>query len=155
MGFDRIQGVEANIPSPQAGDANKVLQVPGSEDGYSLWDILGSANEFTKAQNFDAQTVASSGNAVSWDVESAQVVKHTMSENTTITPSNMVDGGFYCLIIQQDAGGSGYTVSWSSEFQFAGGTAPTLSTAADAVDILVFESDGTNLRCTGYQLNVS
>ena len=45
-------------------------------------------------------------------------------------------------------------MSWNAVFHFAGGTAPTLTTTASAVDILVFRSDGTNMLEVGRQLDV-
>ena len=50
----------------------------------------------------------------------------------------------YVLIVKQDGTGS-RTLSYGSEYKFPGGTAPTLSTGANDVDVLCFVSDGTNL----------
>ncbi len=59
-------------------------------------------------------------------------------------PSNLKDGASYTVIVKQDATGS-RTLSFGTAFKWAGGTAPTLSTGANAVDILTFISDGTDL----------
>jgi hypothetical protein len=66
----------------------------------------------------------------------------------------MVDGGFYALIIIQDGTGS-RTATFNSVFKFTGGTAPTLTTTAAARDILLFQSNGTNLYEVGRSLNPS
>jgi hypothetical protein len=87
--------------------------------------------------------------SVAWDTSLGQVAAFTfVSTNRTIaTPTNIVDGGFYALKVVQNAGLN--TLTWSSAFKWAGGIAPTLSTAAGAIDIFTFESDGTNMLETG------
>jgi hypothetical protein len=87
--------------------------------------------------------------SVAWDTSLGQVATFTfVSTNRTIaTPTNIVNGGFYALKVVQNAGLN--TLTWSSAFKWAGGTAPTLSTAAGAIDIFTFESDGTNMLETG------
>ncbi len=57
------------------------------------------------------------------------------------------------LIIVQDATGS-RTITWPAAVKWPGGTAPTLSTAASAVDIVSFLYDGTNYYGTS-SLNFS
>lgn len=47
------------------------------------------------------------------------------------------DGYWFILQLVQDATG-GRTVTWSSDYRFIGGSAPTLSTAANAVDTFTF-----------------
>ena len=63
------------------------------------------------------------------------------------------DGGFYSITLIQDGTGS-RTASWNSVFHFAGGSAPTLTTTASAVDIMVFRSNGTNMLEVGRQLDL-
>ena len=96
----------------------------------------------------DAATVA-------WNTALGQVATFTfVSTNRTIgAPTNIVDGGFYALKVVQNAGGN--TLTWNSVFKWAGGSAPTLSTAAGAIDIFTFESNGTNLYETGRSLGVA
>jgi hypothetical protein len=49
------------------------------------------------------------------------------------------------LLLKLVQGGSGsYTVTWPASVKWPGGTAPTLSTAVGAVDIVTFYYDGTN-----------
>ena len=87
--------------------------------------------------------------SVAWDTSLGQVATFTfVSTNRTIaTPTNIVNGGFYALKVVQNAGAN--TLTWSSVFKWAGGAAPVLSTAAGAIDIFTFESDGTNMLETG------
>tara|TARA_R110002153_G_scaffold62091_1_gene167113 strand:+ start:7633 stop:8658 length:1026 start_codon:yes stop_codon:yes gene_type:complete len=96
----------------------------------------------------DAFTVLVDAANISWDAAG-----NSGNLNVTITlggsrvldnPTNMEDGASYNLIVKQDATGS-RTLTYGSVFKWAGGTVPTLSTAANAIDIFTFIYDGTNL----------
>jgi hypothetical protein len=96
----------------------------------------------------DAATIA-------WDTSLGQVATFTfVSTNRTVgAPTNLVNGGFYALAVIQNAGSN--TLTWNAVFDWAGGVAPTLSTAAGAKDYFVFRSDGTNLYEQGRSLGVA
>lgn len=107
---------------------------------------LNDANEFSKTQNFNA-TVLTDGANISWDASSNQVAKVTLAGNRTLdNPTNLIDGATYVLRVIQDATGS-RTLAYGSAYDFPGGTAPTLTAAANAVDVLTFLCDGTNMLC--------
>ena len=58
----------------------------------------------------------------------------TLTGNVTVqNPTTESVGQSGSIIITQDATGS-RTCAWSNQFKWTGGTAPTLSTAANAVD---------------------
>lgn len=102
------------------------------------------AQEYTATQNFNATTLTD-GTTINWDASANQVCKVTLGGNRTMAaPTNLVDGGTYVLRVIQDGTGS-RTITWNAVFKWSGGTAPTLSTGANAVDIISFVSDGTNL----------
>ncbi len=61
-------------------------------------------------------------------------------------PTNLVVGSSV-LRITQDVTGS-RTVTWNAIYKWSAGTAPVLSTAGSAIDILSFVYDGTNLYGT-------
>ncbi len=82
-----------------------------------------------------------------WDLDTGQSYILTLTGNTTITPTNMKSGATYIMILKQDGTGN-RTITWNSVFKWAGGTAPTLSTGANDVDIITFLSDGGNLYGT-------
>ena len=95
------------------------------------------------------------GATISWDASAIQVAQVTLGGNRTLSaPTNLIDGGFYALIIIQDTTGS-RTLTFNSVFKFTAGTAPTLTTTASARDILIFQSNGTNLYEVGRSLNPS
>ena len=94
------------------------------------------------------------GATIIWDVDQKPVAFLVLGGSRFIAnPANMVAGLMYRLTIFQDATG-GRTLSWGSAYKFPGGSAPTLSTAANAVDELWFTSDGTNMRLITGALNI-
>lgn len=111
------------------------------------------AQEFTATQNFNATTLTD-GATINWDLSANQVTSVTLGGNRTLAaPTNLKDGATYILTIKQDATGS-RTLTFNSAYKFPGGTAPTLTTSANAVDIITFVSDGTSLFGVS-QLNFS
>jgi hypothetical protein len=106
-----------------------------------------TAQEYTKTQNFDGTTLTDQTN-ISWDLESNQVAKVTLAGNRTLdNPTNMKDGATYILRVIQDSGGTN-TLAYGSAYKWAGGVAPVISPAGNAIDILTFVCDGTNMYGT-------
>ena len=67
----------------------------------------------------------------------------TLTGNVTLTftaPAGV--GNFLLRVIQGPVGNR--LVTWPASVRWPGGTAPTLSTAANAVDIVTFYYNGTN-----------
>nr|BAR32594.1 putative tail fiber [uncultured Mediterranean phage uvMED] len=118
-------------------------------------DVLtASAREYTKTQNFNMTTLSDGAN-ISWDLSQNQVAKVTLAGNRTLdAPSNQVAGATYILIVVQDGTGGRTLDTSASAYKFPGGTEPTLSTGASAVDILTFVSDGSSMFGVA-QLNFS
>lgn len=76
---------------------------------------------------------------VTWSTNWAKLAVVTLDQNITLQATGLVDGGTYRLMLIQDATGS-RSVTWDSIFKFPGGTAPVLSTAANAYDLFQFVS---------------
>lgn len=97
----------------------------------------------------DETAVTSTTNAATINCRDGNVFTHVLTENTTFTFSNPPASGrafAFTLKLVQDAGASGYTVTWPASVDYAGATAPTLTADASAVDVLVFytHDGGTN-----------
>ena len=73
----------------------------------------------------------------------------TMGHNVTFdNPTTESQGQSGAIVITQPGSGGPYTASWGSQFLWAGGTAPTLSTAANAVDrIDYFVAGADKIHC--------
>jgi hypothetical protein len=83
-------------------------------------------------------SAATSATTITLDLGAANYHTVTLAHNTTFAdPSNEVAGQSGSIIITQDGTGS-RTASWNSAWKWAAGTAPTLSTAAGAVDRIDF-----------------
>jgi hypothetical protein len=111
--------------------------------GITCGTLTTSGTAIFNKQAYFAQTTLTYGASYSWDVSSNQSAIITLTGNITITPTNMAAGATYVIIIKQDGTGS-RTATWVN-CKWPGSTAPVLSTAASAIDILTFVSDGTYL----------
>lgn len=124
---------DANFDNYLAGD----LTVDGAI-------TLGSPTELTK-QIYFAETTLADGANISWDLDDNQTTEVTLAGNRTLdNPTNKQAGSTYILKVTQDGTGS-RTLAYGSEYKWAGGVAPVLSTAAGAIDIITFYCDGTNM----------
>ena len=94
----------------------------------------------------ESTSVTSSSNAATLNLRDGNVFEHTLTENVTYTFSNPAASGkvsSFVLKIKQDASASGYTVTFPSSVDFVGGTAPTLTATANAIDtFVIFTTDG-------------
>lgn len=88
---------------------------------------------FTNAQRGQI-TILNSGTTITPDFDSSNNWTCTLNHNATIeNPNNLTAGQSGSIFLVQDTTGS-RTVAWGSYWDFAGGTAPTLTTTASAVD---------------------
>lgn len=162
----------ANLPTPGGDDGNwgtilnEYLEVEHNADGTHLDAsesqkgvvALASQSEVDAGTDaakavvpqtlqeklYSTQTLTDGAN-ISWDLSQGAFAEVTLTADRTLDdPTNMVNGASYILIIKQDGTG-GHTLTFGSAYKFADGTDPTLSTGANAVDIVAFLSDGTAL----------
>jgi hypothetical protein len=78
---------------------------------------------------------------INWNAGNKQ--KITLTGNATLTFTSPIGPCNLVFKVVQDATGS-RTLTYPATVKWVGGSAPTLTTAANAVDILVFYYDGTN-----------
>jgi hypothetical protein len=77
------------------------------------------------------------------DFEASNNFSLTLTGTATLAnPTNLAAGQSGVIVITQDGTGS-RTMSYGSYWKFAGGSAPTLTTTASAVDILAYYVDST------------
>ena len=147
---DTDNGTNAVTLIGPAATTDVTLTLPNVTANTSL-AALNLAQEYTASQNFDEQTLTD-GSSIDWNLQTQQVAIVTLGGNRTFNaPSNHAAGLVCVLTIVQDGTGS-RTATFNSAFKFRG-AAPTLTTTASARDILIFISDGTNLREIGRSLN--
>lgn len=103
-----------------------------SPDGVAY---LSSNQSFTKAQGV-ARVALTDAVTVAVDASLSNAFTLTLGGNRTLgAPTNPTDGQSLTIKITQDATGS-RTLAYAAGWLFPGGVAPTLSTAAAAVDVL-------------------
>ena len=123
----------------------------GTTPSLTDYARLDTAQTYSRQQNTAATSLTDAA-TIDWDLNLAQAATLILGGNRTLAnPTNMVAGGSYVLIVKQDATGS-RTLSYGNAYKWAGGTPPTLSTAANATDALFFFSDGVSMF-GGAQLN--
>tara|TARA_B100000242_G_C43049032_1_gene489915 strand:- start:1714 stop:2430 length:717 start_codon:yes stop_codon:yes gene_type:complete len=104
--------------------------------------VTSDANGVTKFDNGiqeESTVVTSSSNAATLNLRDGSVFTHTLSEDVTYTFSNPAASGYassFTLKVTQDS--SARTITWPGSVDWAGGTAPTLSTGSGDVDVFVF-----------------
>ena len=95
-----------------------------------------------------------SATTITMDFDTGQNFSVTLSHNTTFAnPTNINVGQSGSIIITQSSGSN--TASFGSYFKFGGGTAPTLSTTASAVDRIDYFVVSASLIHAVVSINVS
>lgn len=115
-----------------------IFFAPGAD--LAAYAALGTAQTFTAQQRGAISAIGNTSGTITLDFATANNFSLTLnanSTNTLATPSNITAGASGVIYITQDATGS-RTLAYSSAWDFAGGTVPSLSTAASSVDALVY-----------------
>jgi hypothetical protein len=104
-----------------------------------IWaDTLARVPEVDKLWDAQAFQTLTDGTTITPNFNSGWNCRVTIAGNRTMAnPSNAKVGQTGIIEVIQDATGS-RTLSWGTDWEFAGGTAPTLSTAANAKDVLSY-----------------
>ena len=97
----------------------------------SSGDIKTTAGQIGSASE-DLGTVGAT-ETINWNNGNVQYL--IMDVNLTLSFSNPVSGHAYTLILKQDGSGTN-SVTWPANVTWPGGTAPTITTTANAVDVV-------------------
>ena len=99
--------------------------------------FLNVVQAFSKAQR-GTPVALTDGATITPDFSLGNNYSVTLGGNRTLAnPTNLVAGQSGVIVITQDATGS-RTLAYGSYFKFPTGTAPTLTTAANSVDVLAY-----------------
>ncbi len=100
------------------------------------------AQTFTKAQR-GAYVTLTDAATIATDLSLSNQFQVTLGGSRTLgAPTNVVAGQSGVIRVVQDGSG-GRTLAYNSVFKFPGGTAPTLTTTANAVDLLAYHVEST------------
>jgi len=114
--------------------ADQTITLPNATGTVPL---LSLAQTFTAAQR-GTITALTDGATITPDFAVTNNYSVTLGGNRTLAnPTNIAAGQSGAIFISQDATGS-RTLAFGSYWDFPAGTAPTLTTTANAVDLLVY-----------------
>ena len=130
-----LDGIPAGLTSTELGYSDGVtsaiqtqINTKGTGDAS-----LDTAQNWTKGQRGEI-TALTDGATITIDMADSNNFSVTLAGNRTFAnPSNDTAGQSGSIFITQDGTGS-RTASWGTDWEFAGGTAPTLTTTAAASD---------------------
>jgi hypothetical protein len=103
-----------------------------------IWAGTSTTKTVTPKSLADAAVpqVLTDGATISWDMADGYNARVTIGGARTLdAPTNMQEGWTYVLEVIQDATG-GRTMTWPASFNWGAAGAPTLSTAANKVDLV-------------------
>lgn len=132
-------GVIRTVLSP--GSSSKTY-FPGSTAG-----VIGIGGQYDRFRE-QATVTLTDGASIATDATLVTSFIVTLGGNRTLAnPTNLAEGQRLVWLIKQDATG-GRTLAFGSAFKFTGGVAPTLTSAANSVDMITGYTDGTNIYAT-------
>lgn len=120
------------------------------EDGQSLGAISPQdMRDFVVSTGVPAATALTYGSTIATDCSTGPSFSVTLTGTTALlaSPINMRAGMTYTWIISQDATG-GRRLTWGSQWKFAAGIPPQLSSGPRQTDMVTGYSDGTTLYAT-------
>jgi len=116
---------------------------------------LGLAQSFTKAQR-GAVVALTDAATIAVDLSLGNNFSVTLAGNRTLgDPTNVTAGQSGFIVVTQDGTGSRTLAYGGTKYKFAGGTAPTLTTTAAAVDVLAYYCESATRITVTSLLNVS
>ena len=130
-----LDGIPAGLTSTELGYSDGVTSgIQAQINAKGVGDaLLATAQNWTAGQRGEI-TALTSASTVTPDMADSNHFSCTMAHNITFAnPSNLTAGQTGSIFLTQDGTGS-RTASWGSYWDWAAGTAPTLTTTAAAVD---------------------
>lgn len=125
----------------------------GSTAGGFPLAAIAKAQTFTAAQRGTVSAL-SDGATITPNFATANNFSVTLGGNRTLAnPTNLTAGQSGAIAITQDGTGS-RTLAFGSYWKFASGTAPTLTTTASKVDVLVYYVESTTRISAQVLLNM-
>ncbi len=116
---------------------------------------LAVTQSFTKAQR-GTPVALTDGATITVDMSLSNNFSVTLAGNRTLgDPTNVTAGQSGVIVVTQDGTGSRTLAYAGTKYKFAGGTAPTLTTTAAAVDVLAYYCESATRITVTSLLNVS
>ena len=128
-----LDGIPAGLTATELGYSDGVTSSIQTQLGTKGDASVGTANNWTAGQSGEI-TALTSATTITIDMADSNNFSVTLAHNATFAnPSKDTAGQSGSIFITQDGTGS-RTASWGTDWECAGGTAPTLTTTAAASD---------------------
>lgn len=149
-----------NCAASGAGGSGAVSSVANSDSTLTISPTTGSvvaslnvahANTWTASQAVQPSTISISTATFTPNLAASNnfnmTLVHASCPCTLANPTNIVPGESGVIVVNQSSTGSDLVSTYGSDYIFTNGAAPTLSTAANAVDELsYYVVDSTHIR---------
>ena len=147
-----LSGVAALTGATFTGPVEATTLTATGVSSIAGYAELDTAQNFTKAQRGAVVALAGSG-VVTPDFSAANNFTMTLSGTVTLAfPTNVASGQSGAIRLEQDGT---HTVTYSGNWQFPGGAAPSNTTTSGAADLLVYYAHTTNEITAQLLTNVS
>jgi len=147
-----LDGIPAGLTATELGYSDGVTSAIQTQMDTKTAST--AVNNWTAGQSGEITALTSSA-TITIDMADSNNFSVTLAHNATFAnPSNDTAGQSGSIFITQDGTGS-RTASWGTDWEFAGGTAPTLTTtaaASDRIDYVI--KSGTSIQAVA-TLNLS
>lgn len=132
---DATPSIDVNVPAAAGSDYRTGTDATKALTSDAVWDAAAYV------------TLNDAGGNIAVDLSTGLNFSMTMDGDYTLSaPANGKPGQTGCIVFTQDGTGT-QTLAYNAAWKFAGGTDPTLSTAASTVDILFYQvlANGTDV----------
>jgi len=141
-----LDGIPAGLTSTELGYSDGVTSAIQTQIDAAGDASVGTANTWTAGQRGEV-TALTDGATITIDMADSNNFSVTLAGNRTFAnPTNDTAGQSGSIFITQDGTGS-RTASWGTDWEFAAGTAPVLTTtaaASDRIDYVI--KSGTSIQ---------
>jgi len=137
-----VQAYDADLTTLGAGGSSARsflgLAIGTDVQAYNANTAFTNTNQSFSVAQRGTITALTDGTTITPNFNNANNFSVTLGGNRTLAnPTNLTAGQSGVIVITQDGTGS-RTLAYGSNFKFPGGTAPTLTTTASAVDVLAY-----------------
>jgi hypothetical protein len=137
-----VQAYDADLTTLCAGGSSARsflgLAIGTDVQAYNANTAFTNTNQSFSVAQRGTITALTDGATITPNMNNANNFSVTLGGNRTLAnPTNLTAGQSGVIVITQDGTGS-RTLAYGSNFKFPGGTAPTLTTTASAVDVIAY-----------------